>query len=588
MKPVLVVLIALGATIFAAGLRIGTTLRMRGFDAVEVRGQLRSDPALLVYLTERVVEAGASAPEDWRADRRIEHPDALDVPATFTVGQEFLIAWARRHGGDSLPLHVLCVWVAGITAALTAGCVVGMTWELTRSVGWSFAAALLCLLSPASYRSLGFVLVREDLSLPLFALHLFCLARAVRVQSTFAWATSGLALAAALATWHAMSSFVLMEGACAALACLITRRLPFTRRASWAFFVGPALAVLAVPALRAKLLAGEGDLTHVREVLFAKLLHLGHFPDQVSELSFDARLLWQGPFETLSPTAFPALFQLSLWIGLPAAIVLAWRARHEVDDDRLRGRVLGLSLFTLLTLLLTWLVARVFVLPAILLPVLSALGLSRLDVWRRARLTAHRADPAAPRSFATLLALLAAPAFLLALLLQVAACASWRSKLESEGLSWNPSASRRAEIVAALEAVETHVPASQAVAADFMLSPAILAHTGRPIVLQPKWETRRSRERVRLFWQAFYRESPESMRRLLVERFDCRWLLVDRTMLWTLRASRRLAGLRDDDPPPAGSLAEALFTTAAGTPPPGFESVWEDGRGLVLLRVRAD
>lgn len=37
---------------------------------------------------------------------------------------------------------------------------------------------------------------------------------------------------------------------------------------------------------------------HVFELLFAKLRHLGERPDDPRALSFGARLLWQGPFET--------------------------------------------------------------------------------------------------------------------------------------------------------------------------------------------------------------------------------------------------------------------------------------------------
>ena len=66
-------------------------------------------------------------------------------------------------------------------------------------------------------------------------------------------------------------------------------------------------------------------------------------------------------------------------------------------------------------------------------------------------------------------------------------------------------------------AVEEHVPADAAVAADFMSSTAVLAHTGRAIVLQPKWETATSRERVQRFWEAFYRGTPDQLAALVRE-----------------------------------------------------------------------
>jgi hypothetical protein len=78
---------------------------------------LRSDPALLYYVTEEIrssIDQARLEPREFHADPRIQHPFLTDVPAEFPVGQEFLVAWAAwtqaRWGGEPAPLHVVAWW----------------------------------------------------------------------------------------------------------------------------------------------------------------------------------------------------------------------------------------------------------------------------------------------------------------------------------------------------------------------------------------------------------------------------------------------------------------------------------------------
>ena len=137
-------------------------------------GLLRSDPALLYYITARVVEHGGRLPDDFRADPRIEWPEPTDIPATFTVGQELLVAWAYLGYaglGGELPLHRFALVAMSLLASLTLLGVVGIARELTGSRRWACLAGLVFLCTPGGYRTLGSILVREDLSLPLFGLY---------------------------------------------------------------------------------------------------------------------------------------------------------------------------------------------------------------------------------------------------------------------------------------------------------------------------------------------------------------------------------------------------------------------------------
>jgi hypothetical protein len=113
---------------------------------------------------------------------------------------------------------------------------------------------VLYLASPAAYRTAGFVLLREDLSLPLFALHLWLLARAVRRPSVGAWAGCGLAALAALATWHAMTFVVTLELACVFAWLLRTGRSPLAVGRAWIAPAVVAVGSLFVPVLWSKLL----------------------------------------------------------------------------------------------------------------------------------------------------------------------------------------------------------------------------------------------------------------------------------------------------------------------------------------------
>ena len=65
------------------------------------------------------------------------------MPARYTVGLEWIVAWAWSATGGRWPLHALCVAVTAALASLGAIGVFLATRELCRSSGWaSFAAAL--------------------------------------------------------------------------------------------------------------------------------------------------------------------------------------------------------------------------------------------------------------------------------------------------------------------------------------------------------------------------------------------------------------------------------------------------------------
>jgi hypothetical protein len=595
----------LAAVLWGAWIRIETARADPAFDAADARGLLRSDPALLAYLTQRIVESGGRLPADFGAEPRIQHPFATDVPAEFPLGLEFLVAWAQLAAPEGVPLHVTALRVSAFLAALVVAGVFAAVAALSGSLAWAAGAAALALVTPANYRTIGFLWVGEDLALPLFALHLGWLARATRTERTRDWLGAGLLAAAALSTWHALSFVATIEAALLWLAALGSGRSPLARpRAPWAL-LPPLLAGLLVPVLRASafllspcaaflaalaLLAlaerrlalsakrartglvlataalvpllgtfSSGVYAHVHHVVLAKLRFLGRYPDDPAALSFDARLLWQGPFETLE------LEQGLLWAGWPlvASCVLAlapWPLRRRATGgERL------LTAFALASVPAAWMFARLVALAGILLPIAAVLGLARLERRRLAAL---------------LLAVLG--------LCQVAHFADFQRRHRN---AWDLPRAARAELSALVEWVGKNVPPDEPILGDFVNSTALLAHTRRPIVLQPKYETDRSRRQAEAFLTAFFHGTSAELAALMRERFRCRTLLVDGHVLWDL--ARRTAGLRRDEIAPRPGTAAAAFLAddaAVLASIPGFELAYRGasvpGADYRLFRLR--
>lgn len=601
--------------VLGAALRIHAAVSDEIFDPVRPEGLLKSDPALLYYVTERVAGARGLFPDDFRADPRIEYPEATDIPATLTVGQELLIGWSHRLLGGDVPLHLWSLWLMAVVASLAVVGVYGLAFELSGSRAWALFGAGLYAVLPANYRTIGFILIREDLSLPLFVMGCWLCARAARTDDRSRFRRLCVAtalLGAALATWHA-TAFVLLLGALAVyLWFLWSDRSPFEARGTWILPAGLAFAGAAVPALRAKaawcapsvlllvalwivarfgrgrtrrvrlLLAvgsafvllgvagllgmvseGGADYAHVLSALRAKLAHGGRFPDDPANLSFDARLLWQGPFEVLTWSRATDGLGAALWFGIIALVTAARGLARR--DPRSPAPLLWLG--TLLGLAAAWSSVRLIVLPGLFLPVLLAGEGARARAWIESR-----TEGRGPLELAFGAVLCGG------LLAAILGFARWR---RDHRVEWYRPEVQVREIAALVDALPAIVPEGEAVAADFMNAPAILAHTGRPILFQPKWESERTRRRLEEFWNTLYDGTPEDLARLLIGRYDCHYVLFDRFTLWILRASPRLAGLGPGAGPRPGSAIEA-FLARVDTPAdlPGYELVWESPRSI--------
>jgi hypothetical protein len=147
-------------------------------------------------------------------------------------------------------------------------------------------------------------------------------------------------------------------------------------------------------------------------------------------------------------------------------------------------------------------------------------------------------------------------------------------------IPWYQPPIREVELAELVRALPQYVPQGEAVATDFVNGTAVLLRTGRPILFQPKWESKQSRERIERFLELFFHGTLPELSRVLREEFQCRFLLVDRVQLGL--GCRYAAGIGAGREPPADSPAALLCTTDAARLEalPGYRLLWRSPPAL--------
>jgi hypothetical protein len=573
-------------------------------------GLLKSDPALLYWFTERIAEDGGSIPDDFARTTSVQWPDEVDARVEFPQLQPWLAANLWRAFGGRTPLHEFCLSLFSFLAALTAVAAFGLALELTREPGaptrrWGPAVVALALffVLPANWRTTSFVLLGEDVAFPCLAFHLWLLARAARVRSAASFLLCGAFLAAAMAAWHATGFFVAIEAGALLAWTLRSGENPFAARRAWLALVPVAVVGALEPMMRGKLQllslpmalayallalawierrrrlaplartgvalgvvaatlglglllaralgGGLGDYSHVFRLIAAKLANLGVKPRDPATLPFEVRILWQGPFDTLQGRA--------LWLHLGTALLggalLAALALPAWVRGRGDSRSAMLALAGAVALLATWLIQRTEILAGFLLAVASAVALVRTTDARGGGAKAAAA-----------LALLLPPAWIF--FVGPPGKPSFVAYYRATPAWYHPRIVE--EYRAAIDAVERLVPKDAPVAADEILSTAILAHARRPILVQPKYEWKAARARLEEFRTAATLGTPQQLADFLRSK-RCRHLLFDWRTLWD---TREQVGLADSVTAPRPDSAIAI---AAAQPDrlPGFKLLWK-------------
>jgi hypothetical protein len=513
---------------------------------------------------------------DWSAlsrDRSVQYPDSINDWAEFTVAMEVPVGVLYRWLHPRMPFHVFVVWYACLVSSLTVFGVFLLARALWRKdEAGVLAAVFYATLYPSYGRTVKNLFLREDFAIPLIVVALWATVRALQSAAAInpplfcnncytkmgnSWgAQVGAAGAwvAALASWH-LTQFVLAVGVAAAVIVFLgkgtTPRLPWwvlTLAAGsvavpvlWAkqFFISPTMCALYALALavwinggrkRATLvfagwLAGlvavslllrqsYGEYAHVYQLFFAKLRHLGVKPADPAALTWEARCLWEGAFNT----AGAGEFWRSLGWCLPLGLVGGWFAWRERDVPLRMTAVVAVVLVGL-----SWMVVRYFTFLGFIAAVLAAGVMTRAGGWRMAGVVA----------------------------------VGWQLAM----LNWQPldRAPVQPENYRPLVAwINAHTPTNAVLLGTVSESPVLLAYTGRPIILHSKFENRQIRERYREMLAAIYGSEEEFYR--FAVRYGADYFVFDAGFLNTGIESRRYKADRLGELP--ADCAARLFAFA--------------------------
>jgi hypothetical protein len=523
------------------------------WDATDETGQFWSEFAFHY----RFAKFFASHPvSDWdllRRDRSLLWPDATNDWREFTIAMEIPVGLAYRWFQPDLPFHVWVVRYDCLVSSLSLFGVFLLAFALWRSrVTGLIAAAMYGTLYPSYGRTVLNLFPREDFALPLILLALWLTVLVLRQRETPGpkWLPSvaALAWALALASWHLTQFvFVLFVGALvlvwlrqprvllvpagkrpllAGLAVLVLAGLIVpvlqakqfvlspamcalyglaaavwidgSRRKQWAtFFLAASAALACSLAMR----QSYGEYGHVYDLFFAKLRFAGVKPADPSLLSWEARTLWEGPFNNAGWTEWWRSLQ---WCGPLAllAIVRCWNRDYRTPE-----RVV-FAVFALALVPFGWMVIRYFTFLGFAAAVLAAGAGIGLANWRR-----HAWEGS------------------------IAFVITWQvATLNVKPMQRvGPSPE---EYRAVANWIRAYAAPDAVLLAHISEGPVLLAHTGRPIVLHSKFENQAVRDRFRSYLDAMY--GTESDLFQFCQQYDVDYVVVDLpSYLMTGRDSRR-------------------------------------------------
>jgi hypothetical protein len=322
-------------------------------------------------------------------DTRAQWPEGLRVFRETSPAMEYLVGWTYRLlPGDKPDLASYVRYFSAFFFSLAIVPLALISARLWKSAGAGLLTALLAAIAlPLVARSSGFDYIRENVSLPFIAYHLFFYVAACAGGGAAMPALSGVFLFAALASWQGsqfylvpLLAFILIRAIVAdatplerragrAVVCAIAAAgalVPFLRESRFLLSMPAALAaaVLAVDLLAPRLVArGRGrkgtggnpvaargaiaalavaavmlpgvvsgrhfaSYAHFFDLVTYKLRYLRK-PDDPRLLPFDARAFWVGPFNSPDALHF-FVFALPLALLLPGPLsLLAWRVRQR-------------------------------------------------------------------------------------------------------------------------------------------------------------------------------------------------------------------------------------------------------------------
>lgn len=485
--------------------------------------------ALQYHYAERVA-AGARIPE---VDPRVEWPDGLHVREALTTGPMILSGTLYRWSGrDIAGFHEGQRRIAIAFASLSAPAVFAWAALLGASAGWSTLAGVAYAVMPAAViRSSGLEFMGEYYGLPFVFLHLALFAGSLAARGRrravfFAWG-GACALAAALWLWdmaqapvyllaawlwweairgrssraqvalvipqivavvfvgavtpygrhHGIAlspAVVSLAGWCVA-ACFAAPSAPDASRRRFAFAASAIAVCTAGVAFLAWHAAGAEAYGHFGRLILAKLRFANVKPSDPALLPFEARILWVPALHSatlaLTLRLFPATLPSSLALRLGAR--LRRPAGPQLPDHRFSYFLLWWVLF------LYALMVRFHVLLAGVAACVACVT--------GCRIVGSRPGWRWPVT-------IAAMGLLTLESLQTIGLTPWMGRR----FAYYP------ELDALIANVRESTPEDAVILASFGVSPALMHYADRTIILHPKFETQRVRDRVEAYARALF------------------------------------------------------------------------------------
>lgn len=513
-----------------------------GFDPADDTAFFWSESAFQ-YRYAKMISLGLPIPE---TDRAAQFPEGARPREEFTLGMELLSGGLHRlffGEGRGPPFHVYLTYFISFYTSLALLAVYGLGLALGGGRAGGILAALFYISARISWARAVNGFNYEDFALPLIfgglALFIAAMKEDGRKRTVYSVLSAALT-AAALSGWH-FSRFYLLVFAAAAAAVLLIRRdgekalvplgallaasiaaalsVPVLRAGG--LLLSPPVIILAslaaalyagkaaglTPARRALVFFGAAALlaaaaavmpggdareySHVYSLFVQKVRFLLVKPADPSLLPFEARVLWVEALATPGIHDWFAYLSVLLPLGLPPFLYEAWRLRGGAPAHRTLFFALAAAF-----LLASFFAIRMFLFSAFFLAVYTA-GYPEMMRKLAASLGGKKA------------AALAAVCLALAM----------TSDLLAFGLKPRPGSPPtfyRGDVKTLVEWARKDTEEDEVFLGNLGASAALLAYAGRPTVINPKFETRRLRDKFGRFARAIF-ESEQELHALCLE-----------------------------------------------------------------------
>lgn len=508
----------------------------------------------LQYRYARMIANGHDIPKN---DKKCQWPQGVKPFKELTLVMEYVIGTSYqilKNIGINIPFHIFVVIFISFFTSLN---VFVIYWGI-RGMGFNrwiaaYSAAFYAFTTGSYSRITGFEL--EYFAFPLLMLGTIFFIKSVS-ENKVNWAAilSGFFFAIGLASWHfAQFYFFILSFIFFLLLLFLLREklLPigkiFTILVSFAFLAGVISPVLrntlfvVSPVMifslmlviaywfvnKYELNAAErvffaigfilitgiaifikigfagGEYGHVWYLLWAKLINFGIKPDTPSALSYDARVLWTGAFNTMSPFILLYQFRALLLFGIIGTFLLGYKIKKNMIPTDLI-----LFLLIIVTFVLSVLVQRLVIFAVFFLSMSIPFLISSIDNFHSFKSLEKKQKNAGISTYRSLIFIVI---LFICLFFQINETLSYENTFFTKIIfSLFPEPNYDRPYLSQIDKfnlykwINDNTSKNEVFLTNFELSASILAYTNRASNLQPKFETSLARNKVKKFLSALY------------------------------------------------------------------------------------